>query len=172
MRWQALQQPTRANHDFPRWLRHSVTGTPTAAHQSINRIVRNERFAQGQLLACALVYRPGRFVPVCSTRPSVPGRRIIWSRSMVLEEVESVESGVADDRAHHRQWPTGFQHRRLIARLKKPKPSTAGHAAIANRSFAAATILPGSNPNFCCSSFNGAEAPKVRIPMMWPVPPT
>src|SRR5579863_9965668 len=39
-------------------------------------------------------------------------------------------------------------------------------------SFAAATNLSGSKPNFLCSSLRGAEAPNVFIPMTRPVGPT
>jgi hypothetical protein len=39
-------------------------------------------------------------------------------------------------------------------------------------SLAAATTCSGSNPNFFCSSFSGAEAPNVFMPMTRPDEPT
>src|SRR5215471_1582864 len=39
-------------------------------------------------------------------------------------------------------------------------------------SFAAVTTWFGSNPNFVCSAFNGAEAPKVFMPITRPELPT
>src|SRR5262245_60709850 len=39
-------------------------------------------------------------------------------------------------------------------------------------SLAAATTLSGVKPNFFCSSFSGAEAPKVCMPIVVPVGPT
>src|SRR5450755_201042 len=44
--------------------------------------------------------------------------------------------------------------------------------ALAITSLAAATIASGSKPNFFCSSLSGAEAPKVRMPIMRPPGPT
>jgi predicted GH43/DUF377 family glycosyl hydrolase len=46
------------------------------------------------------------------------------------------------------------------------------HQAPLSSSFAAAATLSGSNPNFRCSSFSGAEAPNVFIPMTRPASPT
>jgi hypothetical protein len=50
--------------------------------------------------------------------------------------------------------------------------STRAASPIANCSLAAVTTWLGSNPNFFCNAFSGAEAPKVCMPMMRPVIPT
>ena len=39
-------------------------------------------------------------------------------------------------------------------------------------SFAAAATRSGTKPNLCCSSFSGADAPKVSMPMTRPSGPT
>src|SRR5260370_39153219 len=44
--------------------------------------------------------------------------------------------------------------------------------ALPNWAFAATTTRSGSKPNFLCSSFSGAEAPNVFIPITWPDVPT
>ena len=46
------------------------------------------------------------------------------------------------------------------------------HALRASSSRAAETILPGSKPNFFCSSLRGADAPNVRMPTARPPVPT
>src|SRR5215510_11320841 len=51
--------------------------------------------------------------------------------------------------------------------------ATAPHGHLRpSSSKAASTICSGSNPNLCCSSFSGAEAPKVFMPMTRPSAPT
>src|SRR5262249_29112251 len=41
-----------------------------------------------------------------------------------------------------------------------------------SRALAVATTLSTVKPNSCCSAFNGAEAPKVCMPMTFPSRPT
>lgn len=62
---------------------------------------------------------------------------------------------------------------RLVDQRPRAPCSNPGPVGQARRacSLAAAMIVSGRNPYLCCSSFKGAEAPKVRMPMIWPASP-
>src|SRR6266850_2915511 len=75
--------------------------------------------------------------------------------------------------AHHvlanaasRPWPLSIETPRGPRRVPVSFP-----AHFPRTSFAAATTLSDSNPNFFSRSFSGADAPKLRIPTILPLLP-
>src|SRR5262249_46830030 len=76
-------------------------------------------------------------------------------------EVDSVDRGLA-----RRRLSEGGSQGRTAA-----LEETVAHD-LPSSSLAAAATRPGSNPNFSCSAFSGAEAPNVFMPMTRPALPT
>src|SRR5580692_10096213 len=54
----------------------------------------------------------------------------------------------------------------IVSRTRNQQPATYRPTALMISSLAAATTSSGVNPNFFCSSFSGADAPNVCIPML------
>jgi len=94
------------------------------------------------------------------------------------QTLRQIAGSAEDDHgARPRNGTVGLRATRRLAPLNVYVCAAFGSIAVLSHlrpssSWAIATMRSGSKPNLRCSSLSGADAPKVCMPMTWPVAPT